>query len=141
MVCLRIHPKAICFCGYSDFVSLLTTSYRLFPDPQSLGRKKRGSEIQITMFYPFLAFRLRDVRGEEATEWFVEGVGVVCLFLFLGTTLVLPKFTTSSPVWSGKRKTQQTFVKRLDSALLLLLDIPQQSLSNFPIQKFMLKSH
>ena len=63
-----------------------------------------------SVFYPLLAFWLRDVRSEEvsvATVWFGECAGAVCLFLFLATLLRLPQFTTSKTVWAGKRETQQ----------------------------------
>lgn len=119
VLCFRIHLKAICFCGKSDFVSLLNTPYCLFLIPRVWAKWGRGSEIQITVFLPFLAFWLRDVRGEEvlvANVWFVECVGIVCLFLFLATALILPHMTTLCPVWAGQRKTQQTFAEQFDCA-------------------------
>lgn len=136
MLCFRIHPEAICFCGESDFVSLLNTPHGLFLISRVWAEGRRGSEIQIPVFLPFLVFWLREVRGEEvlaANVWFAECVGIVCLFLCLATALLLPHFTTVCPIWAGQKKTQQTFCWTVWPCCAHL-NIPKQSLSIFPMQ-------
>lgn len=85
MVSFRIYPKAICFCGYSDFVSLLSTSYCLVPNPQSLGRRRErkwNSNLCLASVLGLLAERCEGERG-VCGQSVVPRLCGCCLFIFV----------------------------------------------------------
>lgn len=130
---LWIHSKAICFCGHFDFVSLLTTSYCLFPHAQHLGKirgRKWNSNHCFALCWP-LAERCGGWGGTYDERVVCRMCGY-CLFIFVFSYYI--HVTPISHMKFCLDRTEKDSINicwTFDTALLLLLSIPQWSLSNF----------